>query len=150
MLSAEDRQAFLVLEYIELSGRRNPALLGSQLAQMHRRTSERYGWSRDNTIGSTPQINTPSTNWIEFWRAHRFGIPAQARGEKWLRRQIARQGRALDERSGKVFSPSRDENAVRTGSLSSNARPRIQLDFDRKISPSARNALRPFFLPPVE
>jgi fructosamine-3-kinase len=61
--------AFLVLEYIELR-RPTPACarrLGTRLAQMHRTTSEYFGWCRDNTIGSTPQINTPHSDWVSFW-----------------------------------------------------------------------------------
>ena len=70
-----DGAAYLVLEYLELGGTDSPSLekLGQQLAQMHRATHDRFGWRLDNTIGSTPQINTPSFGWIEFWREHRLG-----------------------------------------------------------------------------
>lgn len=67
--------AFLVLEYIDFSsGRKGRAEdLGRQLAGMHRVRATQYGWRRDNTIGSTPQINTPADNWPEFWRDRRLG-----------------------------------------------------------------------------
>lgn len=67
--------AWLVLEYISLgSGNRDSLTnLGLQLAAMHRTTSKQFGWIRDNTIGKTPQINTPSANWLEFWRTQRLG-----------------------------------------------------------------------------
>ena len=67
--------AFLVLEYIDLSsGRKMRAEdLGRQLADMHRVSATQFGWRRDNTIGSTPQINTPADNWPEFWRERRLG-----------------------------------------------------------------------------
>ncbi|MCE7914752.1 MAG: fructosamine kinase family protein, partial [Nitrosomonas sp. PRO4] len=67
--------AWLVLEFISLgSGNRDSATkLGLQLAAMHRTTSKHFGWIRDNTIGKTPQINTPSANWLEFWRTQRLG-----------------------------------------------------------------------------
>lgn len=67
--------AFLVLEYIDFSsGRKGRAEnLGRQLADMHRVSATQYGWRRDNTIGSTPQINTPADNWPEFWRDRRLG-----------------------------------------------------------------------------
>jgi fructosamine-3-kinase len=39
---------------------------------MHRVTQARFGWVQDNTIGSTPQINTPEEDWIVFWREHRL------------------------------------------------------------------------------
>ena len=67
--------AFLVLEAIDFSsGRKGRAEdLGRQLASLHRVSASRYGWRRDNTIGSTPQINTPANNWPEFWRDRRLG-----------------------------------------------------------------------------
>lgn len=67
--------AYLVLEHLEL-GREtesSAALLGAQLAQLHRHTGKHYGWHRDNTIGSTPQRNTPGNDWLVFWREHRLG-----------------------------------------------------------------------------
>lgn len=65
--------AWLVLEYISLQQQGNAAALGHGLAQMHRLTSERFGWIRDNTIGLTPQPNPAETDWIAFWRQHRLG-----------------------------------------------------------------------------
>jgi len=72
----EGDTAFLVCEWLNLSspGRGSAALLGRQLAEQHRHTQERYGWERDNTIGSTPQINTPGRNWCMFWRDRRLGF----------------------------------------------------------------------------
>lgn len=71
---AED-SAFLVLEAIDFSsGRKRRAEdLGRQLAEMHRASATQYGWRRDNTIGSTSQVNTPAGNWPEFWRSRRLG-----------------------------------------------------------------------------
>lgn len=67
-----DGQAFLVLEYLPLKGRPDPQLQGQQLAAMHRHFGERFGWQRDNTIGSTPQYNQPGDNWVTFWREQRL------------------------------------------------------------------------------
>ena len=47
------------------------------LAAMHRCTSEKFGWTRDNTIGATPQINTYTSGWVQFWREHRLGYQLQ-------------------------------------------------------------------------
>jgi protein-ribulosamine 3-kinase len=69
-------QAYLVLEYLELTSPRpqTAGLLGSQLAQLHRTLSPNgsYGWERDNTIGSTPQINSWRQNWPDFYREQRL------------------------------------------------------------------------------
>lgn len=71
-----DWQAYLVLEYIAL-GPGEPAaqaVLGERLAAMHRVTRATHGWTRDNTIGTTPQHNNPTADWTEFWREQRLGF----------------------------------------------------------------------------
>jgi protein-ribulosamine 3-kinase len=72
---AEGSQAWLVLEYLSLSRSqpRTSAALGERLAAMHRIVQERFGWTRDNAIGSTPQINAPLSDWAAFWGEHRLG-----------------------------------------------------------------------------
>lgn len=67
-------KAFLALEFIDLHSNEKGReyLLGRQLANMHRVTSSQHGWHRNNTIGATPQINTPTDNWLEFWRDRRL------------------------------------------------------------------------------
>ncbi|MXS83601.1 fructosamine kinase family protein [Nitrosomonas oligotropha] len=71
-----DQAAWLVLEYLSLNGggRGRAADLGMQLAAMHRTTSKQFGWVRDNTIGQTLQINTLSSDWVNFWRMQRLGF----------------------------------------------------------------------------
>jgi len=86
-------QAYLVLEYLELGGPNGghaDTALGQGLAALHRTTRPEFGWSRDNTIGSTPQINTQETDWIEFYRKHRLLYQLQkaaANGGQSLLRQ---------------------------------------------------------------
>jgi protein-ribulosamine 3-kinase len=94
-----DRESsWIVLEHIALEPRAaaSDALLGTQLAALHRRTADTYGWDRDNTIGSTAQINTCSHDWPAFWRESRlryqldlaktkgYGARLQSQGEKLL------------------------------------------------------------------
>ena len=67
-----DDTAWLAMEYIKLGGSGSQALLGEQLAAMHRSSADRFGWHRDNTIGSTPQHNRWHDNWIEFFRDQRL------------------------------------------------------------------------------
>lgn len=72
--------AYLVLEHLDLrSGDAASAeRLGRELAAMHRHTRDAHGWSRDNTIGTTPQINTgpedPLADWTQFWGRRRLGF----------------------------------------------------------------------------
>lgn len=67
--------AFLVLEYIDLHNlnSRSEQLLGQQLAQLHLQKQAYFGWHRDNTIGSTTQVNGQYHDWITFWQQQRLG-----------------------------------------------------------------------------
>ena len=67
-------QCYIVMEYLELGGRADMALLGQQLAAMHKVVAPQFGWRIDNTIGLTPQPNTQMHDWVEFWRQQRLGF----------------------------------------------------------------------------
>lgn len=73
---ADGQSSWIVLEHLELRPAADTGMraLGAKLARLHRVTDGRYGWHRDNTIGSTPQINTRTGDWIAFWREHRLGF----------------------------------------------------------------------------
>jgi protein-ribulosamine 3-kinase len=66
--------AWLVLEWLDLVplAEKSATRLGVALARQHRRPCERFGWAHDNFIGSTPQLNAWSDDWLEFWRARRL------------------------------------------------------------------------------
>ena len=68
-------RAYLVLEHIELGGGspQSETELGRRLAALHAVPQAGFGWRRDNTIGSTPQPNPASDNWVAFLREHRLG-----------------------------------------------------------------------------
>ena len=68
--------SYLVLQWLDLGSGSNQSWteMGRQLAAMHRvGTSKDFGWSRNNTIGSTPQINTWMDNWADFFAKQRIG-----------------------------------------------------------------------------
>ncbi|NER49879.1 MAG: fructosamine kinase family protein [Symploca sp. SIO1A3] len=73
--------SYIVLEWLELGGSKNTQSwqeMGRQLAAMHRATTPqesqgKFGWQENNTIGSTPQINTWTADWGEFFAEHRIG-----------------------------------------------------------------------------
>jgi fructosamine-3-kinase len=66
--------AYLAIEYVDLGGRMDGAAAGRRLARLHRQTASTFGWHRDNTIGSTPQHNERTTDWVDFWRSNRLGF----------------------------------------------------------------------------
>jgi fructosamine-3-kinase len=68
--------SYIVLKWLDLGGGSNQSwtAMGHQLAAMHRAgTNKNFGWSRNNTIGSTPQINTWMDNWADFFAEQRIG-----------------------------------------------------------------------------
>ena len=72
--------AYIVLEWLKLGSGGNSSWqeMGRQLAAMHTHTSSQgFGWEMNNTIGSTPQINTWTTDWAEFYAKHRLGYQFQ-------------------------------------------------------------------------
>lgn len=68
-------RAFLVLERLDLvpGDEAQARILGERLAALHRHTGERFGWHRDNTLGTTPQPNAWRGDWIAFLREQRLG-----------------------------------------------------------------------------
>lgn len=73
-----NESAYIVLEWLDLGRGGNWAEMGRQLAAMHARSSiQAFGWEINNTIGSTPQINTWTTDWGEFYIQHRLGYQFQ-------------------------------------------------------------------------
>jgi len=89
--------AFLVLEFLPLrsADRTSGARLGEQLAAMHRSTRSDFGWDIDNTIGSTPQNNTPNANWVDFLREQRIGFQLARAAEGGYGGRLQKQGEAL-------------------------------------------------------
>jgi protein-ribulosamine 3-kinase len=66
--------AWLALEWLE-PGSATAAKwqqLGESLAALHRVRSARFGWHRDNYIGTLPQHNAVTDDWPTFWREHRL------------------------------------------------------------------------------
>lgn len=94
-----DGQAYLAMEYIDMghAGGASAATAGRQLAGMHQSLGERFGWHRDNTIGSTPQINTPHDDWITFWRERRLGFQLELAARNGYGGSLQRSGERLLE-----------------------------------------------------
>ena len=75
--------SYLVLESLDLTSRGNPkdwTQMGRNLAAMHDyriSSTPKFGWHVNNTIGSTPQINTWETDWTTFFIDQRIGYQLQ-------------------------------------------------------------------------
>jgi fructosamine-3-kinase len=95
---------YLVVEWLDLSGPTDNGALGAALARLHRARpragprGERFGWSRDNFLGATPQANGWCDDWAAFFVERRLapqfalaaanghGDDLQRRGERVLQR----------------------------------------------------------------
>lgn len=113
-------QAWLVLQYLPLmsnGGPRAMALLGERLAAMHCTTRERFGWTRDNTIGSTPQVNAQLSDWGEFWTLHRLGYQLDLAARNGHEGELQRKGALLLERIPHLLAGHRPAASLLHGDL---------------------------------
>ena len=96
--------AYLVLERLQFGGGDGTTAerLGRQLAAMHRATRNRFGWYRDNTIGSTPQLNDETHDWLSFYRERRLGFQLELVARNGFGRLRAK-GEVLMERLADFF-----------------------------------------------
>ncbi len=99
-----EKHAFLVLEYLSFGGGDVSVKLGQGLALMHHHTAADYGWQRDNTIGSTPQINAPNSDWIAFWGEQRLGYQLRLAQQNGYGGELQRKGEQLLRRFPALFS----------------------------------------------
>lgn len=111
-------RAYLVLEYLEL-GRgtaASAARLGKDLAAMHRHTRDGYGWHRDNTIGTTPQLNGTLADWTAFWRERRLGFQLELAARAGYSR-LAHAGERLLEALPVLFEDHKPHASLLHGDL---------------------------------
>jgi fructosamine-3-kinase len=90
--------AFLALEWVEGAAADEVCeqRLGERLAALHGVTARRFGWSRNNTIGRTPQSNSWTDDWANFFAEQRLRPQLQLA----LRREFAR---LLDSRGERLI-----------------------------------------------
>jgi len=117
-LGDDGRRSWLVLEYLELgSAGRASAALGEQLAAMHRHTAEHFGWHRDNCIGTTAQVNTPSADWVDFFARQRLGYQLDLAARNGAPRRLVDAGRTVQAGLGAFFSNYRPAPSLLHGDL---------------------------------
>lgn len=112
-------QAYLVLEYIALSGLSGDSagLFGAQLARLHRKAQPYFGWPIDNTIGSTPQHNQRHDNWVSFWQQQRLGKQLEFAADNGYSGNLQRKGEKLMEKIPAFFSGYRPHPSLLHGDL---------------------------------
>ena len=111
--------AFLALEWIDLrsASARSETKLGELLAAQHRVTRDRFGWHRDNTIGSTPQANRLTESWVEFFRDYRLGPQLALAQRNGAGTELVDSGQYLCEQLGRFFTDYRPMASLLHGDL---------------------------------
>jgi protein-ribulosamine 3-kinase len=111
--------SYLAMEYIELGGFRGnaSALLGQQLAQLHRQKQPYFGWQMDNTIGSTPQHNDHSHNWLEFWQQQRLSQQLTFAAHNGFNGSLQKRGQTLVDNIAVFFNNYSPEPSLLHGDL---------------------------------
>ncbi|MGD8526339.1 MAG: fructosamine kinase family protein [Thioalkalispiraceae bacterium] len=112
-------QAYLVMEALDMGGSKPGvmALFGEQLAAMHRYTKDRYGWHRDNTIGSTPQPNDWHHDWLSFWRDRRLGFQLKLAAANGAGHGLINKGEQLQDNIEVFFPGYQPEASLLHGDL---------------------------------
>ena len=100
----DQKQSYIVMEYLEMSGRADQVALGEQLAALHRVTADQFGWDIDNTIGATHQPNAWMDSWLNFWREQRLGYQLQLAAQKGYGGELQSLGEKLLIEMPKLFS----------------------------------------------
>ena len=109
--------AYLVLEYLSVGHAGNGAVFGERLAAMHRVTQPQFGWKRDNTIGSTLQVNTPDPAWTRFFRERRLGFQLDLAERNGWGGELLRLGDDLRSRVEGLFDGYRPQPSLLHGDL---------------------------------
>lgn len=119
-LAVDPQGRFLLLEYLPPGDRPRDffEIFGRRFAAMHR-SSQRTpaGFSQDNYIGSTRQINTPGDDWIAFWREHRLGYQLKLARQNGFDGALQKLGEKLRERLADWLGPAAEPCCLLHGDL---------------------------------
>ncbi|KAG1354604.1 protein-ribulosamine 3-kinase, chloroplastic [Cocos nucifera] len=98
--------SYIIMEFIKLGfSRGSQTVLGRRLAEMHKagKSEKGFGFDVDNTIGSTPQINTWSSDWFEFFAEHRLGYQLKLALKQYADSSIYEKGQRLIKNMRPLF-----------------------------------------------
>jgi fructosamine-3-kinase len=96
--------AFIVMEYLDLSGSMDEIRFARQLAKMHLCRQRQFGYPIDNTIGSSPQPNTYDQDWVGFWQQQRLGFQLSLAKENGFGSELFDTGMRLNQQVGSFFN----------------------------------------------
>lgn len=121
---SDEDYAWLVLEHLVFERRvLDPQIrpdwnqLGRGLAMLHRCRHDLYGWHRNNTIGSTEQVNTSSGSWLDFLHENRIGFQLDLALRNGFGGRLQLRGERLLAEMAKLFSDYVPEASLLHGDL---------------------------------
>ena len=115
----EEERAWLVLEWLELAPLEavSGARLGEALAAQHRVPQKQFGWSKDNFIGASPQLNGWSDDWLTFWREKRLHAQLRFAAHNRLPSRMIGRGERLMADCDEFFRSRRVQPSLLHGDL---------------------------------
>jgi fructosamine-3-kinase len=116
---ASGGHCWLALEWIQFGPRPRAAQisLGEELARLHHVSMQLFGWNRDNTIGSTPQLNGHLDDWVTFFRERRLRYQLDLAASKGYGGRLQQQGARLLDGMGQLFGAYRPVPSLLHGDL---------------------------------
>lgn len=100
-----DGQAQLEVEYLELRplDKASGALLGVQLAALHRHSARQFGFATDNFIGDSPQHNGWHHEWPLFFAQRRLQPQLEWAAHRGMEKALVDRGYTLAEQLAAFF-----------------------------------------------
>ena len=113
----DGEHAYIVMEYIELAGPVDDDRLAQALAAMHGCVQSRFGFHCDNAIGSTPQVNRPTSDWVEFWREQRLEFQLELARRNGIAAKLIDRGLRLAGNLAQFFTTYQPQASLLHGDL---------------------------------
>ncbi len=110
-------QSYIVMENIQLGGQGSMQDFARQLEKLHRHTRRQFGWTRENTIGSTVQQNQPSDHWLVFWNEQRLGFQLKLAEQQGASNSLLAKGERIQADLAKFFQGYTPEPSLLHGDL---------------------------------
>ncbi|NOR80498.1 MAG: phosphotransferase [Methyloprofundus sp.] len=111
--------AFLVMEFVPLKAM-NIAIqqrLGQQLACLHQKQQDYFGWHYDNYIGSNIQKNTRKDNWVSFWQEQRLNVQLKLAADNGYAGKVQQLGEQLTQLIPDFFTTYQPQASLLHGDL---------------------------------
>ncbi len=114
-----DDQAWLLLNFLEMSSQGSDAQRGKDLALLHHQINpqKQFGWFEDNYIGHTLQKNDWDADWLRFYGDKRLKFQLDLARENGATHHLYDQGLKLIEELPKFFEHYQPEASPLHGDL---------------------------------